>query len=843
LNEANPSDRSRLERQVIWGEFMSFQIKAISRLNCLAATIGILAIPFFSETGRAQSAPKPAAASAPAATVQLETINVIATTPVPGAIGIDANKVPAAVSTVNAQDFDVLKSPSVTDAITQHVPGAISINVDGSGLSPDLFYRGFDVSRISGIPNGLAVYQNGVRINEGFGDGVNLDLIPPIAIDRTDVYTNNPVFGLNALGGAIAFTMKNGFTFHGGDATFLAGSFGRVNGFMEYGKEFGPYSVYIAADGYRDGGYRHFGAQDAERAYIDLGYRTQDAEIHTIGSFGRSLLGVQGVTPVPLVNQQYNSVFTTPQTTNNEAELAQLTARVNIAPKWTLNSNFYFRHFDQWHVDGNDADVDGCDIPGDPNSPVLCIPADNAPPGVTTQQRVFLANGHTIPFLGDDFPYGSTARTATHTNTVGTQQQVTNRDQIFDHDNYFVFGASVDASFSTFGSATSLGQLNSQFQNLEFGFPGAGSVLAPAGGAAVGFGPVSVRSNATYYGVFALDTFNITKQLALTAGARLNLANIGLNDLSGTNPQLNSSNEYNRINPVVGLTYEFNKELTIYAGYSEANRAPTPLESTCSNKFNPCILETALVSDPPLQQVVTHTVEAGARGAYTLPSDYGTLVYKAGYFRTQATNDIVSEASELTGQGFFVNVPETLRQGVEAGLTYNIGAWNFYGNYAFIDATYQFSAAFSSPNNPFANSEGEIMVHPGDHIPGIPRHMGKFGFEYAFTPKFKVGMDTLFVGAQYFFADDSNQNPQLPFYYTLNLHASYQVTDNIQVFGIVNNLTNNHYATFGTFFQTDTTAANVNATLAANRDSTNPNAQAVTVAQPISFYGGVKITF
>jgi iron complex outermembrane recepter protein len=101
-----------------------------------------------------------------------------------------------------------------------------------------------------------------------------------------------------------------------------------------------PYSIYIAADGYRDGGYRPFGAQNAQRAYIDLGYRTQDAEIHAIGSFGRSLLGVQGVTPVPLVNQQYNSVFTTPQTTNNESELAQLTAFVNIAPNWTLNSNF-----------------------------------------------------------------------------------------------------------------------------------------------------------------------------------------------------------------------------------------------------------------------------------------------------------------------------------------------------------------------------------------------------------------------------------------------------------------------------------------------------------------------
>ena len=115
------------------------------------------------------------------------------------------------------------------------------------------------------------------------------------------------------------------------------------------------------ADGYRDGGYRPFGAQNAERAYADLGYRSQDSEVHVIGSYGRSLLGVQGVTPKVLVNQQYNSVFTTPQTTENQAGLAQLTGAFQVAPHWTINSNFYIRQFDQYHVDGNDADVEQCD--------------------------------------------------------------------------------------------------------------------------------------------------------------------------------------------------------------------------------------------------------------------------------------------------------------------------------------------------------------------------------------------------------------------------------------------------------------------------------------------------
>jgi len=772
-------------------------------------------------------------ASASAQTVNLPTVDVISPTPVPGAVGIEANKVPGILSSVTAQDFDRRKMPSVVDAITQKVPGAIGINVDGSDLSPDLFIRGFNVSRLSGVANGLAVYQNGVRINETFGDGVNLDLVPPIAVDHADVYTNNPIFGLNALGGAVAFTMKNGFTFQGANATIMGGSYGRVNGNFEYGKQIGNYSLYVAADGYRDGGYRPFGAQNAQRAYVDVGYRTQDAEIHGIAGFGRSLLGVQGVTPKVLVNERYNSVFTTPQTTENRAETAQITGRFEIAPRWTLSSNFYVRKYDQVHVDGNDANVEA-------SGGFLVLDDDDFPNASAAQRAVFI-NGQRVPGVAR-FPYGTTVRSFTNSTTFGTQQQLTNRDQIMGHENYFVFGGSVDKGSTNYSAYTTLGQLNSSLQNVEAGIPGAGGILIP-GDPNIGFGPTKVRANSTYYGVFALDTFNITKELALTAGARFNLADVELVDLTGLNPSINSRGTYSRINPMVGLTYEFNKAFTVYAGYSEANRVPTPLETACSDPLRPCILESSLISDPPLKQVISRTVEAGARGTYLIPNEWGALTYKAGYFRVENTNDIVSQASVVSGHGFFTNVPGTLRQGAEAGLVYNRGPLSFYGNYAFVDATYNFTGSVSSPQNPFANDNGEVIVRPGNHIPGIPRHLGKLGFDYWFTPKFKVGMDALLVGEQYYVGDDTNRNPKLPFYYRLDLHASYQVTDNIQVFGLINNITDNRYATYGTFYETGTSARRINNTLLNNSTAANPNPQAVTVAQPISVYGGVKVSF
>ncbi|MCX8253127.1 TonB-dependent receptor [Beijerinckiaceae bacterium RH AL1] len=806
-------------------------MKIDTRTAVAGATLILAAGPLAAGAVRAQS------------TINLPEIE-ISQTPVPTSAnaGLDVNKVPADVSTVTAHDFEVQYKPSVADAITARVPGAIAINVDGSDLSPDLFYRGFDVSRISGTSQGLAVYENGVRINEAFGDLVNLDLIPPIAIARSDIYTNNPIFGLNALGGAINFTTKNGFNFHGGDFTILGGSYGRVNGYGEYGKQSGNYSFYVAFDGYRDGGYRPFGAQNAQRVLADLGYRSQDSEMHLIGQYGRSLLGVQGVTPQVLVNKQYNSVFTSPQTTENSAGLVQLTGSYDVGKHWTLGSNFYVRQFDQYHVDGNDADVEDC---GGRLRGTLCLPADNAPANATKNQRVFLDQaGNPIASLRgrtDDTAYGTTAQTATHTTSEGAQLQAVNKDTYYGHDNYFVAGASVDNSDTHFSSTTSLGLLNSAFQNQFFGVPGAGDIINTRGN--VGFNSSFVSSNATYFGVFALDTFNVTKALAVTAGARFNVANISLTDLSGSNANLDSMHNYDRINPVFGLTYTFSPALTVYGGYSEANRAPTPLESECSNKFQPCILETALVSDPPLKQVVSHTWEGGVRGLAPLPASVGGgLAYKAGYFRTESDNDIVSEPSALSGQGFFVNAPETLRQGVEAGVMYDHGPWEFYANYAYIDARYEFAAKFASPNNPMANANGNIFVRPGDVIPGIPSQLGKIGLEYHVTPKWILGADTILVGSQYFVGDDANQNPKLPFYNVLNFHTSYQITNSIQVIGIINNVTNRRYATYGTYYDTGTSATNVSPTLAAN-DRPGGNADAVTVAQPLSVYGGVKVSF
>jgi iron complex outermembrane recepter protein len=81
----------------------------------------------------------------------------------------------------------------------------------------------------------LAVYQNGVRVNEVFGDVVNWDFIPETAINRMTLMPSNPLYGLNALGGALSIDMKNGFTYQGTETELRGGSFGRRSASVQTG--------------------------------------------------------------------------------------------------------------------------------------------------------------------------------------------------------------------------------------------------------------------------------------------------------------------------------------------------------------------------------------------------------------------------------------------------------------------------------------------------------------------------------------------------------------------------------------------------------------------------------
>jgi iron complex outermembrane receptor protein len=405
---------------------------------------------------------------------------------------------------------------------------------------------------------------------------------------------------------------------------------------------------------------------------------------------------------------------------------------------------------------------------------------------------------------------------------------------VFGHRNHVVAGGSADYSTVNFTARSRLGFINSDLSvtTTTPGIPGLGSIIHTFGD--VGIGTVDVTATNTYYGVYAVDTFDITDRLSLTIGGRVNVATLSLRDELGTSPDLDSDATYSRFNPVVGLAYTIVPGVSAYAGYAESNRVPTPLENACSDPVRPCLIESFLVADPPLKQVVGKTYEVGLRGK--VPVLDGTLAWKLGGFRTDSLDDIIQLASVIQGRGFFQNVPETRRQGVETGVQYQSSRWLAYVSYSFIDATYQFTGALPSPNNPVADEDGTVRVTRGKNIPGIPRHQAKLGLDYAITPAWKVGGDVAVVGSRYFVGDDTNENRQVPEYWVMNLRTSYDITKHVQLFALVNNLFDKRYALFGTFFDPQGVAS-------AGLPIALTDRRSEVFGAPVSAYGGIRIRF
>jgi len=748
------------------------------RLWAGAAT-AILLI-FHPGASAAQSGPGTASpASSPVES--LPEIDIVATAPL-AAGGIDRDKVPAPGWSLDAGQLHAEGPAGLTGTLERLVPGVAVNDVSGSPFQPDLQFRGFAASPILGTPAGIAVYQNGARINEAFGDTVNWNLVPDFAVRRADLVTADPVFGLNALGGALALEMKNGFNFQQNRLELAGGSFARGEATFEKGVQSGNFASYIGGHLATDGGYRQHSAAAIGQLYGDLGAETDRVDLHVSFTGSTDSIHAAGPAPVELLASDPSAVFTFPQGTRNQLAFVTATGKLKATDTLAIDGLFYFRRFEQHVVDGNTTEAQRCDSALAPG--LLCLSSPGA--GLFSTAGTQIAD---IPGAN----LGETDRSVTQASGLGGSLQATETMQVAGGDNHLVFGASIDHADVGFSATSELATLQPDLRTIATGI----LIDQPDGT----ISPVRLNTTSTYLGVYARDTFNLTPRLAVTAGGRSNLATIQLNDLLGT--ALNGSHSYARFNPAAGVTYRIAAPATAYLGYAETNRVPTPGELGCADPARPCALNTFLVSDPALKQVVARTIEAGLRGSLPLDAGDGTdgkLNWKLGAFLIHDRNDILNVQSPISNFGFFTNIGVTRRRGIEAGIGFKSQDWDVHADYALLDATFQNALTLHSPNNPAADENGQIQVRPGDRIPSLPEHQFKAGIDRAVTPRWHVGADLVVASSQFLRGDESNSTKPLPGYWVVDLHSRYSVTENIEAFLLIQNLFDRKYDTFGTFF-------------------------------------------
>jgi outer membrane receptor protein involved in Fe transport len=805
----------------------------------------------------AYAMPHAAWAANKAEAIELGKVEVVGTTPLAG-VGVPVEQVPSNVQVVKGSEIQNQQSLGVADFMNQNLSGVNINEAQNNPYQPDVNFRGFTASPLVGTPQGLSVYQDGVRINEPLGDSVNWDLIPQNAISSMTLMPgSNPLFGLNTLGGALSVQTKSGDHHPGGGLQVLGGSFGRWAVEGEYGgKTADGVSYFFAGNKFEENGWRDGSPSDVLQGFAKLGWSNEKTDVDISFSGADTDLTGNGFQAQSLLGQAggYDSIYTKPDNTQNQLSFVNSKVSHWLSDELLLTTNAYFRQ--------NKTKT----LNGDVNDEYEVL-YENCDGWATT------ANG-----CEHKYDQGVNNRSNTTNKSFGGTVQTS---WVNDR-NLLITGMSLDLGRIAFNQT----EQEAEEFNAARGFDAAdlSSTIDTA---------VDLSAKSRTWSLFATDTFAVTPKLAFTVSARYNDTHLNVTDklaahhegscmvkadgsvvdcdtngaavgdyvtLSGeeaTASTLGSGthrvvglaggdaggiHNYNRLNPAVGMTYAFTPEMNTYLGYNEGSRAPSPIETGCADPLHPCLLPNAMAGDPPLQQVVAKTFEGGFRGK--LGQD---TRWSLGAYRAVNHNDLQFIASGTTGAGYFDNVGKTRRQGLDMALNSKVGNFSWAAGYSLVDATYQdtFSIVSEANSSRRDNADGVavITVSKGNKMAGIAKHQFKLRGLWQATPNWSIGTTGVAFSDQYARGNENNQHVAMTSaqqsaatggddtnayngsgkvkgYAIFNLDTRYNFNaSGWQLFGKVNNVFDRKYYSSGLLGENSFNGTNNNA-FATNAEST-----------------------
>ena len=820
--------------------------------------------------------------------IQIPDVEIIGTTPLPGT-GVPVDDVPSKVQTFDAKDFQNSYTQDLSALLESKAGGVSTVEVQNNPFQKGVTYRGYTSAPLLGEPQGLAVYQNGVRINEPFGDVMQWDLLPEPALARADILSSNPVFGLNALGGALALQLKNGFDFDGINFNSHTGYFGRHGADVEFGFSGETLALYAALDVQQDAGWRNRSRSDIQRAYMNLGYRTDDLNLGWDFIQADNDLNGNGLAPTELLESNRRAVFTWPDNTDNNLLSTGLNGSYFINDTISVQANAYYRRMFRKTLNADEVEAESCSLDSNETDIDAAADAGNAAIAAlstTLASRIDINNGITnagggvnflceeeeedeeiellvdsagLPITEFSGKYAAANSSSTMTKGWGFGLQTEISEELFGLDNKFIIGGSADYGLTRFHQESFLTGMTEDrtlldeegsfpFVNfatleIEFDSNSVDEVSLQVGES----GPTKMQAHNRYYGLYSADTFYLNDDLTVTLGGRFNLARITLDDEFETFSagkikrlgDLNGSHRFARFNPSAGVSYDISDwNVTTSVNYAESNRAPSPVELSCADPAVPCRVPNAFAADPPLKQVVSKGWEIGLHGkldrAYVL--GITPINWSATGFSFNNEDDIYFISSGVgLGSGYFKNVGGTRRIGGDITLSGQLlGMVGFDTNYSYIQATFESPFSVASESHPNRVNK-EVAVEAGDEIPGIPQHTLKLGLSFEPKKEWLIGIDMISRSGMYLRGDEGNFLPRTSGHTIFNLQTSYQVTEYVQLYGLIDNIFDTQYETFGQLGETG------NAVLISELPDGVKEPRFLSPGQPFGAFLGIRI--
>ena len=748
------------------------------------------------------------------------TVTVIEGAPLPG-VDLPIEKLPAPVQIAGAAEIERSGALDLSSFLARRFNAVFVNEIQNNPFQPDINYRGYTASPLLGTPQGLSVYMDGVRLNQPFGDVVSWDLIPRQAISTTTMMPgSNPLFGLNTLGGALAIQTKDGTTARGTSAQAIYGSDARRSIELEHGgSRPNGFHWYGAGNLFAEDGWRDDSPSDVRQVFGKIGWRQQAREVGLSVGYAQNELNGNALQEPSFLERDYASVYTKPDITENRSTLLNFSTRLGLHSRASFSGNAYYRNI---HTDTFNGDINEDSLDQSIYQPSAAEQAALAAAGYTGFPTSG-ANASNTPFpfwrclgnvLLNDEPgekcNGLINRGGTSQNNGGAFGQITVRHSGQGRTRHqFTAGGGYDRSHTAFVQSAELGYLNP-----DRSITGVGAFADGETGGEVDGEPFDTRVDldgvVQTFSLYATDTLSFAPAWSLTLSGRYNRTSVRNRDAivpGGGSGSLDGDHRFGRFNPAAGVTFSPTRDVNLYGGYSEGSRAATSIELGCADPEQPCKLPNAMAGDPPLEQVVTRTLEAGARGSHR------GLSWSAGVFRASNHNDILFVMSDQTGFGYFRNFGQTRRKGLELGAHYRVGPVTVGSGYTFLAATYESAETVNGESNSANDEAGEgepgldgtIHIVPGDHLPLVPQHLFKAYAEVEIGPRLSVGVDLLAVSGSLARGNENSQHEadgtyylgdgSSPGYAIVNLGGRYRLTGWLQLVGQISNLFDRRYYT------------------------------------------------
>ena len=760
-------------------------------------------------------------------------MTVLGTTPV-RAGDLVVRDFPGVIQSATSEELAESAGADISSYLSRRFAGVHFHSAQGNPLQSDLYYRGYAASPLLGLPMGLTVYQNGVRLNEPLGDAVNWDLVPMNAVASLSLLGGaNPLYGLNTLGGSVVVQMKDGFSHPRHSVEVEGGSYGRAIANIESGGNNGDWAYYVNAQRFEENGWRDLSPSWSENLYGSVDWRSDRGALGLNYHRARSDLTGNGLSPVGLLAVGREQIFSAPDITRNDTRTLALRGDYALADRVNLSANLYYRGNDTESFNGDGMEEDEVDEL-----------IDDGFGGIDGLTRVLQGAcrdavedelGEPLGGGGieeDEFEeaVGESGCSAIN-NLSGRGQE--SRGGVVEIDAVAeLFGVEHDLTAGA-GFYRGSSDFDSRVQFALFDPPTRSTTTSQAVTGGFADERTQIDTGVARNYVYVGDRFSLGEDWSIMLSGFYHDSRIELRDRTGEQPQLNGEHDFGNFNWGVGAVRRVSEQVDLYGAYNESSRLPTPIELACSEELsrNPitgeveeCRLPNAFLADPPLDEVIARNLEIGVRGALS-----AGLNLSLGLFRASNENDIIWQTGQTRAHGLFKSIDNTRRLGLEASLAGAYERWRWNINYTYIKATFEDDFDVLSPNHPANallrgdddddNGSGESggaeedsedehgdddddgmfttrPVNAGAKLPGIPDHMFKAAVEHAFSDRFSAGLELLAVAGSHLRGDESNELVKLDGYATVNARANYR-GERFEAFVLVENLLDGEYENFG----------------------------------------------